>query len=438
MASYAELPGIVGPLKRAAIDAYMAQEGFTPDLANDELYSFWGWLPNSYSRPDAHGEGGGSIIGFGDSISFDGIRSRVDGAVSPWLEPALPDGSKANAPLAATRSAASTFGASGTGGGFEDDGVIERSSGTINLTVLTNISGAFTTPFLAKYHDEFLNVAHRIGVTTAMLEMNYSVQSGIWSATQADVATICDNARSTLASYAKTTAQEYLEYGLTVVSVAAGAVALVATAGAAAPLVAGMVTLAGAATMAIQALDAAAVINGSSYDELMSSFESALTKVNTSIREQENALNTMLNGAISEVYANSAAFDLDLVPFGEPTGTSQMIDIQQYRADTVSQNMQNIIDSLTAAQSTLGSAPSSNPTARSGSIGAGSSGTHTAAASLYQLTADALASTIQEYTLGRELFNATIAAYFETDNASKATLDKVAASEALTDLMGGS
>ncbi|MEV7799102.1 hypothetical protein AB0O14_08445 [Microbacterium foliorum] len=438
MASYDELSGMIGPLKRAAIDAYMADEGFSPDLVNDGLYSYWGWLPNSYHRPDANGEGGGDIIGFGSSISFDGIRSRVDSAVSPWLDPTLPDGSGASGPLTTTRSAASTLGASGTGGGFEDDGVIERSSSTINLTVLTNISGAFTTPFLAKYHDEFLNIAHRIGVATAMLEMNYSVQSQIWTAAGDDVASICESAKDSLASYAETTAQEMLEYGLTVVTVAAGAVASIATAGAAAPLVAGMVTLAGTATIAIQAIDAVATLSGSSYSELMESFEAALEAVNSAISTQETELVTMMNGATAQISENSASFDLDLVRFGDPEGTSEMIDIQQYRADTVSQNMQNVIDSLTAAQASLGSAPASNPTPRNGAIGAGASGTHTAASSLHQLTADCLASTIQEYTLGRELFNATIAAYFADDQATKSDLDRISGSEALSDLMGGS
>ena len=48
---YGELDSMIGQLKRAAIDAYMADDGFYPDLASgDAFYSKWGWAPNSYER----------------------------------------------------------------------------------------------------------------------------------------------------------------------------------------------------------------------------------------------------------------------------------------------------------------------------------------------------------------------------------------------------
>ncbi|MGO2746724.1 hypothetical protein [Microbacterium sp.] len=441
MATYEELPGIIGPLKRAAIDAYMADQSFTPDIGSPEsYYSFWGWLPNSYDRPNTNGEGGGAVTGIGSSMapSFDNIRARVDGAVSRWLEPSLPDGSKASGPLTAVRSAAATLGASGTGGALEANGVIERSSESVNTTILTNISGSFTTPFLNKYYSQFLNVAHGIGVACAMLEINYSVQSKAWPAARTDVATICDNARQALSTFAEDTADALLKYGLTVVATAAGAVASIATAGAAAPLVAAMVTIAGTATMAIQALDSAATINGSSYDEIMESFESALEKVSTTISEQEDALVTMMNEAVSKMHANAANFDLDKVQFGDFTGTAEMIDIKQYRADLVSDNMLNVSDSLGLAKTALGSAPATNPTPRDGTIGAGASGTHTAATSLYDLAVGCLASTAQEYSLGRDLFNATIDDYFQNDQTSKTKIEQVWNSEKISDVMGGS
>lgn len=419
----------------------MADDGWAPDIASGESwYSFWGWLPNSYSRPDVNGEGGGQIEGIGSSISFDGIRARVDNATSRWLSPALPDGSAASPSLTSARSTAATLGASGTGGSFDADGVVERNSGTVKDTLQINLSGAFTTPFYEKYYAQFLDVVHGIGVASAMLEMNYSVQSQIWSSAGTDAATLCDNARQALTAYADETAAQMLKYSLTVVSTIAGAVASIATAGAAAPLVASMVVIGGTATMALQATEAAAALEGSSYDELMTSLEGTLETLATKIKDRESALNTMMNEALETINASPAEFDLDKYSLveGDYPGTAEMIDIKQYRADLVSGAMKDIGESLAGAKASLESISASNPSPRHSTIGAGSTGTHTAACALKELTLGCLASTAQEYERGRELFNATVAHFFENDATTKSELDKVAASESLSDLMGQS
>ncbi|WP_152649914.1 hypothetical protein [Demequina globuliformis] len=87
-------------MKRAAIDCWMADQGFYPAWGNDGSYCKWHWAPYQYFRPAVDGSGGRESAGYGDVITcaaeFDRIRARIDGIASTWLD--LPDGSLCDAP----------------------------------------------------------------------------------------------------------------------------------------------------------------------------------------------------------------------------------------------------------------------------------------------------------------------------------------------------
>jgi len=46
VAGYAELDEIIGKMKRAAIDCWMADQGFDPVWGNEGTYAKWGWAPS--------------------------------------------------------------------------------------------------------------------------------------------------------------------------------------------------------------------------------------------------------------------------------------------------------------------------------------------------------------------------------------------------------
>ncbi|GAA2528159.1 hypothetical protein GCM10009860_04880 [Microbacterium mitrae] len=429
---YGELDSMIGQLKRAAIDAYMADDGFYPDLASgDAFYSKWGWAPNSYDRPDASGEGGGGVTSpnpWADSISFDGIRSRIDNAVDKWK--GLPDGSGASSYKSATATAASTLGASGSGASVADDGEIMTASNTAGDLLTQNLVASFIEPMLDKYYSQFKGVAQSIGAAAAILQMNYTMQSGMWNSIREDAFTIVESAKTACAQYADSRSAASLKVTLGVVATVAAAVATVATAGTAAPLVGAMVTLSAAATTAISAIDADASVEGASYDEIVSSFEDALEALRTAINDQEAEVRKMLSGALSAIDADRGGFDLDhyRIKTSDPNFADQIVMVRQH-TNVVSSNMQRVIVALEAASSTLGAPPGADPTPRDSRI---SSGTHSYAQSLYADTEHALRSTKDEYALGKELFDAEVQNHFNTDAANRQTVEQLAASEILT------
>lgn len=101
--TYDELPTLIAKLKRARIDAWMRQDGWT--VADDEYTYIGGGMYGGelhVSRPGADGEGGGKYWATGAAViphdqeddyttAFGTIRSAVDEHLNPWINPKLPD-----------------------------------------------------------------------------------------------------------------------------------------------------------------------------------------------------------------------------------------------------------------------------------------------------------------------------------------------------------
>lgn len=428
--SYDDLDNSVGRLKKAAIDAWMAADGFYEDKFGTNYYYKWGWAPNGYEMPSASGEGGGKVDGmpWDDDISFDGIRSRVDNAVDKWRN--LPTGAAAGTYKTSTSGAAASLGASGSGASVADDGAILTSTNTMGDLLTQSLVASFIGPMLDKYYTQFKGVSQSLGAAAAILQMNYTMQSTMWRSARDDVASIIENAESACAEYAKNKGAADFQITLGVVATVAAAVATVATAGAAAPLVGSMVALAAAASTAVSAISANASITGDSYDEIMSSFENALEKLRTTVSEQESEVRTMLSGAISAIEQDPSGFDLNRyrIETQDEAFSDKIVMVRQH-TNIVSSNMQRVIDGLDAAKTALGSPPYSDPTPHDSRI---SSGTHSYALSLFDYTADALKSTLEEYARGKDLFDAEVENYFNTDEENQQLVRTLAASEALT------
>ncbi|MFG6475958.1 hypothetical protein ACFXP7_06170 [Microbacterium sp. P06] len=427
--SYDDLDDAIGKLKKAAIDAWMADDAFYKDKLGENKYYKWGFAPNGYEMPNDAGEGGGKVDGmpWDDDISFDGIRSRVDNAVEIWRD--LPTGTAAGVYKTSTSSAAASLGASGTGASVADDGAILTSTNTMGDLLTQQLVASFIGPMLDKYYTQFKGISQSLGAAAAILQMNYTMQSSMWQGVRDDVATIIENAESACAEYAESKGTADFQVTLGVVATVAAAVATVATAGAAAPLVGAMVTLSAAASTAVAAISADASITGGSYDELMSSFEEALDTLRSAVSDQESEVRTMLSGAVSAVAADPGGFDLNRYKIHpqDEAFSDEIVMVRQH-TDTVSSNMQRVIEGLDAAKTALGSPPDSDPTPHLQI----SSGTHSSALSLFDYTADALKSTLEEYSRGKDLFDAEVENYFNTDEESRQTVEDLAASEALT------
>ena len=293
----------------AAIDAFMASQGWGID-GNPRFYSLWGWAPNSYARPLEDGLGGGEITGIGPSISFDGVRQRVDAIIDRWG--GLPASSGDGPYATATGNAAKTLGASGTAGFTVEASAIHTAAGTVE-SMLTGglIQGSFVAPMLDKYYTQFVSVYQALGAACAVLEINYKTQQEIWANLNSDVYNVGTAARDALANFAATKQAAFTDVTLTFVAAVLATGATVATAGAAAGLVLALAGASAVVDATANALDKEASFKGADYDAIMNAFAAALETIDSNLTETETALNTMLNEALSEINGARDAFDLD-------------------------------------------------------------------------------------------------------------------------------
>lgn len=430
---------VIGEMKRAAIDMFMSDQGWPPHIADDSYYSLWGFIgASSYVRPGEDGSGGGEPSGFsaaGDSMapSFDSIRGWIDDLTSKWLD--LPDGSACTPHEQVARGTAAKFGVA-AGGGTVEIGYIGDRNSTIDINVANGIRGAFVAPFHQKYQARFGDVCMGLGAAAAILQINYAAQAAIWPAARTDVTAICVQARDALREKADASASAYGAVTLTVIGAIAGGIASVATAGAAAPLVATMVSIAGAAAVATAGMEAHATITGSTYTELLESLGEALRILDEGITAQEQGLATMMTAAVDTMYSDLSGFNLDAFRMAPEREDGDELFMNRTNTDIISSSMRDIVDGLATAASGFGAPPSASPTPRSSGIGIGPNGTHAQAQSLHELTNRCLELTHAEYERGKGLFDATVEDFFQTDLAAASDVRALAADEALSESLG--
>lgn len=433
VSDYEDLSTIVGQMKRAAIDCWMADQEFYPVSGNEGTYCKWGWAPYQYTRPAEDGSGGGEGVGWNVSCAaaFDDIRATVDGVVETWF--GLPDGSACDAPSAATRTTASILGSSAAGASVQNGNAIATSNGTINDVVLGNMEGAFRRPFLGKYYTAFSSIQGGLAQASVILQANYAAEGAMWGAVKSDVAKICGDAKNAWAAQAQSASAASMQFQLSVAAAVAGAVASVVTAPTGlGVVVAGLSATAVGLNTALAAVNADVAVGGSSYDEILGSLRDALQTLSGTIRSQEQALDSALREAASAMTAEPASYDLDAVELANyPLGDGAM-RMDETDAGIVSDNMGLVHEQLTEAAAALGTGPSSSPTPRQAGIGLSSTGTHASASQLHGVAAGCLQRTRDEYELGHQLFDATVADFFAADATARQTVQRLLADEALT------
>ncbi|MGO1851302.1 hypothetical protein [Microbacterium sp.] len=436
MPTYGEIESIIGKMKRAAIDCWMADQSFYPAWGNEETYCKWHWAPYQYHRPDANGAGGGTSVGYGDGVTcvaqFDGIRSSIDAVVSKWLD--LPDGSECGDHESKAATSAGILGASGADPTVQNTGEIGTASLTIHDSLIgnANMQGAYIRPFHNKYYTKFSAVRGSLGQASLILQANYAAQAALWSAAQEDVAKICDDARAAWETQAGLASTASTTFQLAVASAAVTAIGGVITATTIGPAVVGVaaVTFGMSTAVSAAAQDASVGVSGDSYESILSSLETALEKLSQSIKDQEDALSTSMDEAVAAMNADLSTCNLDAVDLGDYPlhDEDSTMAMNQTDAGIISDNMTNIETELTSVTSTFGSPPASNPTPRSWGIGA-TNGSHTAASGLHQFTARCLELTSAEYARGHELFNATVDDYNGADASARQQVQTLLAEE---------
>ena len=441
MVSYDDLPDIKKKMYLSAIDCWMSETDYPVHFRHDNRYALWGVVyANSYQRPDpSSGEGGGEFTGWVEANhpsragSFDTIRASVDDAFRPWE--GLPDGSSCDSARDASAGAAAAFGTSAAGTTVLPSAIL-NSKDTVKEVTLNKISGAFTSPFLAKYDEGFANVIGGTGAACGVLQTVYTAQSAMWKPVRRDVAEIMANAQSAFALAADRERDAWLSavstVALTFVGAVVGVFASIVTAGAAAPAVAALAGTAAAATTAVDAVSASATVSGSSYQEIWGSFFDALGKLNQSIYDVEYQMYTMLVKAQNAFAQEPTSFNLDKLSLGLFPGADGIMTMDRNDTNHVSRNMGTIADALATAKSTLSMVPSTYAVQRHESIGMGATGPMVSAVDVHNAVINDLNATAKEYARGQDLFDAVVEDFFSSDAAATTTVNALIADEALT------
>lgn len=419
MADYSELGTIIGHMKRAAVDAFMGEQGWIPDYEYPDRYALWGFIPSWYRRPTEDGEGGGERIAVGsDSMapSFDSIRARIDAATSKWA--GLPSGSGGSNTRDGMAAVAAQFGAAASNGTAIADGEVFKSIDTISNTVVSNVRGSFKAPFLDKYDAQFSKIVGGTGAVAAILETAFSAEKAIWPAAREDATSICVNVRNAFRVKANQSADQVGAVALTVVAAVAGVVTTIASAGTAAPIVTVM-GFATTAANAIKGIDSAIDIATDSYDSIMSSLETASNDLNEAITTQERALHDMVTSTSAYIGSDLASFNLDAYVLRDFSTTDNTIELDRSEADTVLFNMDRVVETLSTAKSSLGW-QTSPFTRRDGAVGLGETGPFPQIVDLQELIYGCVEATRNEYQHGRDLFSAVVEDYFATEGEAEA------------------
>ena len=438
MQNYENLATVIGQMKRAAIDSYMADQGFNRYWYNDTRYAKWGWARHFYTRPGLNGEGGGIPVDTGpfnpDSVApqFDSIREQIDSSLEKWLD--LPDGSACEDPRDAARSATSQLGGEAPGETNTSSSEIAVHNSHV-VREMSFIEGNFTTNFMYKYHTQFAFVVEGTTAACALLEMSYGAQRAIWPAARDDLVTLCQAVKSAWEHHAETQAQASIDLTLSILAAAATAATAVLTAGTSAIAV-GALTVAGAAAT-IGGQELAKQVSGAGYQEIFSSFRLSLAQLNAAIREEEQKLQDIVNEVISTMSTDRADFNLAHYSLGDYPYQDGTMAMQRWRSDKVTRSMGDISAVLDSVRSSLDAPPDKNPTPRSSNVGIGVSGVHYAVSNLHYRISTALEKTLAEYERGLDLFNATVEDYFNAEVDNGAEIERLLGVDILNDSIPG-
>lgn len=318
MATYTEDLSGKGPLKRAAIDAYMWSEGWST-LGDTYMKSDpEAWYSFTVTKPDANGEGGGTFTrnsggsedDQGDDFkdAFDQVRGRIDDALDRWKY--LPDPTEINTLVESMRAANKTLAISA--------GVIDgtaQGGGTTMASALVGMhqnASAMSGKTIGTFKLHFLNkLATCVGglhAITTVLGATLSAEEGLWRESRQSVADAIEEYTKAFEAAAAPNGGNDWDLVFKVVGWAVAGGSIFATGGATTALgilSLGLDILEGSVGEGIEPKSP-----GGDYESVMSSLESALTELNDGIEEEERQLEESLEKNHEVIYTDKDSFDL--------------------------------------------------------------------------------------------------------------------------------
>lgn len=448
MASYDDLESMIGPLKRAAIDAYVRTDGLDAGYwdINGDRYTNDGSSAGTWhvTRPNENGEGGGdwSWDGFWDvgndgqdakwKGAFDTIRTTIDDALKPWLY--IPDPTEIAPLTESMRQANRTLKLS--------PGVVDGTAaggGTTLAAALTGIrdnAGAMSGSTIESFKLTFLfQLASAIGgqhAISSVLGIVLAAEEGMWGDARQAVADLVKSSTDAFNAAAQDSSIDW-DVALKVVGWAIKGVGFFATGGAS--------TAVSVAGLGLEILTAGteqarqAEKKGNDYQGLMDSFTGALTQLATDVRTEETTLQDNLKKNLTNVYADKSSFDLtpNAQDFTDANNGSVVVIQRDLVNGIIDTHMPAVSNELTTAETSTYDSMNIPAFGRSAELGVGNRGPMWEWAELMWILKDLLGDLSWETLHGAKLLDLAVTDLEDADAASQAALDGKR-----TELVGGS
>lgn len=324
MSNYDDLGQAIRTLKRAAIDAYMRDQGW--DVGDDE-YTFqppvagtsFGYNYFTVSRPDANGHGGGDerihnlyndLFGsYGSDHrefvpEFNEIRSGIDAAMAPLLGMPNPDGLTHMLEVCQDAEAGFWLDAELGVGGTTLREAMTSAKGNMTL-----VNGAFPAAFEANFLNQLPGT---VGALRELAIVRYTAmvqEHELWNLARENACQLVANATAAFGKVVNPSG-DAVKLALTIAGYAAAAGAIIVSGGSAA---AGVV---GAISLGITILKETAVTDdesdevGRSFEEVMGAFVAMTTRLVNNVTMAESEIRQNVVDNIAGVHANMSTYEI--------------------------------------------------------------------------------------------------------------------------------
>lgn len=324
------LDGLIGKVKRAAVDAYFSGFDFWCVKGDRYIYNDTQVDSNNpdegigLTAPDDHGNGGLEPFGGEEVLKSGGLNewrlkamdvmSRVDKALDKWRS--LPEPSGLDGGKEICEAVYSCLANQVIQGDTEEGSKTPVFQGTIakrlegaNDIARTQLSGVGMSSFKNNFLFRMQDIMNKFcGVSYVIETALVAERAGIDSA-RAAVLGIAKQARESFASVANQPHEEITAADVRIIAAGASAVAAIASGGTAWVMGAGLVAL-GLETIG-DVMEREVKPAPQSYDTVMDNMEKALEEVNRQLKELEQAVRSNLKSNYVKMDENRHDFDLD-------------------------------------------------------------------------------------------------------------------------------
>lgn len=418
----------VGELRRAAIDAWMREQGY--EVRGSEYHKtdgIFGTNVLTVTVPNAAGHGGGDFDSWDIRVrdetaqfkaAFADIGAAINDTFAPWYEAPEVEGIDALVDICGAQSDALALEPSLVRGVIAGSGDLSQKLSKI-AELASHMSGASITAFEESFTERLPNALAGCHAVSLARGAAVASEASLWRNARRNIGRIAAEATAVFRGIAAQTPHDET-VALTVAGLAAEGLALFGrnpAAEFAAYLIHASSTLAGSSTD----VD---LLSGS-FDLGMSSLRTAVRRLNSAITAEEDEIARVLTQNVASIESNSATFDL--TPTGIRDVDGWTISMASDEVDRITGVlMPEMADTLRTVSTEIWATSPANVLARPAQLGSGSSGPTREFGELGQVLYSLLRDLAWEVTSGAKNLELAARDFFDQEADMARSLNEAA------------